>query len=62
MDAAEVLTKNIDDEVRQIETNLGAGCAKDYAEYQYLCGKIRGLLSARINLETLKRRMESIDE
>jgi hypothetical protein len=62
MDAADILTKNIDDEVRQIESNLGAGCAKDYAEYQHLCGRVRGLLSARLNIETLKHRMESIDE
>lgn len=45
-----------------IKESLVAGAAKDYAEYQNLCGKYRGLLTAQSNLNDLKERMEKDDE
>jgi hypothetical protein len=41
---------------------LGTGAAKDYAEYQNMCGKIRGLLTAQIELSDLKKNLENSDE
>jgi hypothetical protein len=62
MDAADVLIQQMNEEIRTIETNLGAGAAKDYNEYQNLCGKIRGLLIAREAINDLKQTMENSDD
>jgi hypothetical protein len=50
------------EEVDAIQQTVGNGAAKDYADYQYLCGKIRGLLVAEEILMALKERMEQDDE
>jgi hypothetical protein len=62
MDAAELLIQQINEEIRGVEENLCAGSAKDYSEYQHLCGKVRGLLLAREKVSDLKQRMENFDE
>lgn len=62
MDAIDYLLTKLSEEVKQIQTSLGSGSAKDYAEYQYQCGKIRGLLVAEGQLLDLKKRMEDSDE
>ena len=41
---------------------LGTGAAKDFAEYQNMCGKIRGLLTAQMELNDLKKNLENSDE
>ena len=48
--------------VKQLEEGLGTGMAKDYAEYQYTCGQIKGLLFMRVEIADLKQRMETSDE
>jgi hypothetical protein len=58
----EYLLTNISEEITQIETNVARGAAKDYAEYQYLCGKIRGLLVAEDIIKALQDRLEKDDE
>lgn len=62
MDAFDYLDKEINKEIRNIEDGLGSGVAKDYAEYQNLCGKIRGLLAAQDIILDLKKRTEQNDE
>lgn len=62
MDASDVLLRQINEEIRTVEINLGAGAAKDYSEYQNLCGKIRGLLIAREAINDLKQTMENSDD
>jgi hypothetical protein len=62
MDAFDYLSTQIRDEMDAIKEGLAAGAAKDYAEYQHLCGKIRGLLTAQSKLDDLKERMENSDE
>lgn len=62
MDAFDYLLTKISDEVQQIQTDLGRGSAKDHAEYQYQCGKVRGLLTAEGHILDLKKRMEDSDE
>lgn len=62
MDAASVLIQQLNEEIRMVEINLGSGAAKDYNEYQNLCGKIRGLLIAREAINDLKHTMENSDD
>ncbi len=62
MSELEYLIKQIAEEVTEIEQTVANGNAKDYAEYQYLCGKIRGLLIAQEIVTDLKERMEKDDE
>ena len=56
------LSQRLSDKVRSLEESLGAGAAKDFAEYQNVCGQIKGLLAARFELLDLKQRLENSDE
>lgn len=62
MTELEYLLKQINAEIEGLNVNLGRGSAKDYAEYQFLCGKIRGLLVAEDIIKALKERLEKDDE
>ena len=62
MDAIDYLSAQLREEMDAVKESLAAGAAKDYAEYQNLCGKIRGLLTAQSKLNDLKERMEEADE
>jgi hypothetical protein len=62
MDAFDYLSAQLREEMEAIKESLGAGAAKDYAEYQNLCGKLRGLLTAQSKVNDLKERMENSDE
>lgn len=54
----EYLSKKIQEEIQAIEENLARGAAKDYAEYQNLCGVIRGLLTAQREINDLLRKLK----
>jgi len=41
---------------------LASGQAKHYAEYQRICGEIKGLLFAKQEKLDLKQKMENSDE
>lgn len=56
------LLNQISEEVDAMQQNVSSGTAKDYADYQHLCGKIRGLLVAEDIIKALKERMEKADE
>jgi hypothetical protein len=60
--ALDLLVKQIDANVRQIEDDLGAKSAKSYEEYCNKCGVITGLLTARRNIADLTKNMENSDE
>jgi hypothetical protein len=60
--ALEYLDKKYSDEIRVIEESLGAGVAKDYAEYQNLCGVIRGLLTAQREINDLLRKVKDFED
>ena len=62
MDAFDYLSSQLREEMEAVKESLAAGAAKDYAEYQHLCGKIRGLLVAQSKLNDLKERMDDSDE
>lgn len=58
----ELLVDQIDEKVARLQEALGAGIAKDYAEYQRMCGEIQGLLTARLNTLDLKRNIEESND
>jgi hypothetical protein len=60
--ALEHLTSQIDEKILRLQESLASGVAKDYAEYQRMCGEIQGLLTARLNTTDLKRNIEEIDD
>ena len=62
MNEYEVILREIDIQVKNLEENLGTGVAKDYSEYQNICGKISGLLSTRRYIQDLNKQMENSDE
>jgi len=60
--ALDLLVKQIDASIKQIEEDLGAKSAKSYEEYCNKCGIITGLLTARRNVTDLTKNMEDSDE
>ena len=62
MQPLDLILKQIDEKVRRLEEILGVGEAKDFAEYQRICGEIKGLLTARLNMKDLQQRAKEYDE
>jgi hypothetical protein len=62
MDPLDVLTIELDKSVVQKRDWVASGQAKDYAEYQRICGEIKGLLFAKQEILDLKQNMEHSDE
>lgn len=51
----DVLMDKIDEDITSLNESLGSGTAKDFAEYKYTVGKIRGLSSAKYHIEALNK-------
>jgi hypothetical protein len=60
--ALELAFKKIENEKKLIIENLADGVAKDYAEYQNLCGVIRGLLTAQREINDLLRKLKDDED
>ena len=58
----EVLLKQVRDKREQIIEAVSNNAAKDYSEYQKLCGEIRGLSLAEGFILDLAKKMEFADE
>ena len=56
------LRDRLQEEVKSVEESLAQGVAKDYAEYQNLCGVIRGLLTAQREINDLLRKLKDDDD
>ena len=56
------LRDRLQEEVRSVEESLAQGAAKDFAEYQNLCGVIRGLLTAQREINDLLRKVKEYDD
>jgi hypothetical protein len=59
---ANVLIKQIDDRVLQLQEALADGRVENYEEYKKVCGEVRGLLTARNYITDLNKAMENSDE
>jgi hypothetical protein len=62
MDTFEVLVQELDKELVQKRDWVASGQAKDFADYQRMCGEIHGLLIARQEVLDLKQKVERSDE
>jgi hypothetical protein len=60
--AIDVVLKDIDEQRDSIARALCDGAAKDFAEYQLMCGEIRGLSLAYSYITDLVRQMENDNE
>lgn len=58
----ERLKKRLEEERQNIIESLGDGVAKDYADYQRMCGVIRGLLTAQREINDLLRKLKDEDD
>lgn len=58
----EVLLKQVRDKRSQIVEAVSSNAAKDFSEYQKLCGEIRGLSLAEGFILDLAKKMEFSDE
>ena len=59
---ANVLIKQLDDKVLQLQEALADGRVEDIGEYKKVCGEIRGLLTARNYITDLNKAMENSDD
>ena len=62
MDVYEVLIKQINEKIDQLQDFVSSGRPETYEEYKKMCGEIRGLTIARGYTIDLKQRMENADE
>ena len=62
MDASDVLVQTLDKETTAKRDWIASGQAKDFSDYQRMCGEIHGLLIARQEIIDLKQKMENSDE
>ena len=62
MDFVTALNKKLEDHKQMLISALGQGSAKDFADYQHLCGRIRGLADAQIELNDLAQTLKEKDE
>jgi hypothetical protein len=56
------LSQKIDEKVGRLQEAIGTGVAKDYAEYQKMCGEVQGLLTARLYISDLDKNLENSNE
>ena len=57
-----VVIKEIEEKQKYLADALASGAAKDYAEYKFMCGEIRGLSFAHSYVNDLVRKMEQDDD
>ncbi len=58
---ADVLNRKIQEHINQHLGVLSDGVAKDYAHYKELCGAIRGLQTAQMEINDLVRKLKDDD-
>lgn len=59
---ADVLNKKIQEHINQNLGVLSDGVAKDYAHYKELCGAIRGLQTAQMEINDLVRKLKDDED
>jgi hypothetical protein len=56
------LSNKLKEEQEVYLTDLGSGKAKDFADYRFSCGVLRGLMIAETLINETSKRMENADE
>jgi ABC-type glycerol-3-phosphate transport system substrate-binding protein len=62
MDFVTALNKKLEDQRQMLIAALAKGSANDFAEYQHLCGRLRGLADAQGLLNDLAQTLKENDE
>lgn len=62
MNAFQLILKEIEERREMLAKALMEGAAKDYSEYKFMTGEIRGLSHVHFYVTDLVRRMENDDE
>ena len=62
MDGFEYINSEINQKIKLLKDHTARGQLSSYEEYKFLCGQIRGLLTARDIINDLKTKMENNDE
>lgn len=57
-----LLVSKTEERRQQLMDSVSSGSAKDYAEYRYMCGTIRGLDAVLMEINDLLRRLKEIDD
>lgn len=57
-----LIAQKLDEERANIVESLGDSTAKDFGEYKYACGVVRGLLIAKSLVIDLASNLETFDE
>lgn len=57
----ELIASKLEERKRQLSEFLCDGAAKEYAEYKSLCGEIRGLSTAQMEIKDLVRKLKELD-
>ena len=60
--ALDVVMKELSEKRESLSRALVEGGAKDFAEYRFMAGEIRGLSLAHAYIQDLVRRLENDDE
>jgi hypothetical protein len=58
----EHILKKLRDREEQMKTHMAEGAAKDYGEYRFQTGVIKGLRSAALDIQDILQRYEDDDE
>jgi hypothetical protein len=57
-----VLVNQLDNKINLIQEALGNGAPKDFYEYKYMCGEVKGLLTARLNIKDLLDKLKDPED
>lgn len=61
-DILKYLSSKLNEEIKVMSDDMALGTAKDYGDYKYACGIIRGLMIANSAIADIAQRMEEDDE
>lgn len=56
------VASKIEERITQLTETMADGTAKDFAEYRYMCGTIRGLSLAHSEIQDLVRRIRELND
>lgn len=62
MNVIEVALKELRERREQLSEGLANSSAKNFEEYRFICGEIRGLTTVETYLIDLAKRMEQFDD
>ncbi len=57
-----LLSSKVEDKLTALRDFISSGSCKDFAEYQNCAGQVRGLLSARYEIDALVQKIKESDD